>query len=735
MITSLNTLRGQFNNYNLLRNPVLFGATTLLCLPALLFSRFMPAWTPLLALSGLAVLLALRWLAIGHLTILQLDGPLLVLLALLPFGLWTSLNPAVSRPLVFAFAANLAVFWAVAAQKWLRQHGWLVLLLGVAIGLILLLGTRFGSDKLPFINHKIYTRLPGGWRAFWDQERFNPNLSGGLLAMFLMPALARAVKAERWPERDAAKLVAVLLALLLLLTQSRGALLASLVGLAVMSSLSHRRWLHLWVFVAVGLLCAIIVVGPGTFFEAILGHSDLWGDSSLPARLELWQHASALIYHFPLTGVGLGMVEPAIKQFSRLLVLSPTANFGHAHNIYLQLSAEMGLPTLAAHLTIFGTLLAALRHKLVFDGSGLALGLLGSLVVFLTHGLVDAIIASPQVALIVWGLLGLMAAVAVDAPPQRNASVFPAWRPRARWQLLLGLLIGATACGWAGRGVAVGQVLQVLGGLTPGWLAAAVGGVIAVTLAKACRWRDLYPRPKPTPQRAFAALAAAQTVNLVIPLRLGELLRLGMMRRYRQPLAVTLPTILVEKTVDLLVAGLVAGVLIILLAVPLGLAWAAGGSLFIGGGLAAGLLALGYWSQPDWLPQPVSTFLQNTLATLATMWQPSALVTLCGWTTLIWLLSLLTMAALLAAFHINVPLAAVVCLMLLVSVSNVVPSPPALAGLMQGAAVAALVPFGVTKSTAFAVGIAVNIVTVLPLIVLGSLALMWFGWPLDREQR
>lgn len=413
------SLRRQLNSYNPLGEAPLFGLAAVLCLPGLLFSRLMPAWSTPLALAGLALIFGLRWLAVGRLTGSRMaDGALLGLLLLLPLNLLNSLDDGVTRPLALAVVAGLALCGAVAAQTWLPRQSWLLLLAGLGVGVILLLGTRLGSNKLPFIDREIYSLLPGGYHAFWDRDSFNPNLAGGLAALFLLPAVALALKAEQWPVRDAAKIIAIALALLLLLTQSRGALLASGVGLAVMSVARSRRWLVGWLLLAALVAGLALWLGPAVLFDNLLGRSQPLADSSLRARLELWQRALVLAGAFPLTGVGLGLFEAAVKLLAPTELISAGATFGHAHNIYLQLAAEMGLPALGLHLALFATLAGRLARAA--GQSALALGLLGSLAAFLTHGLFDAIIASPQVALVVWGLFGAMLAASEPAGPINN---------------------------------------------------------------------------------------------------------------------------------------------------------------------------------------------------------------------------------------------------------------------------------------------------------------------------
>jgi putative inorganic carbon (HCO3(-)) transporter len=406
----------------------LFGLIVLFFLPALLFSYLLPPWISQVALAGLFVVFGLRYLATSQLVGQPyLDGATLGLALMLAVGLGTTGKLATTLPLTCAFVANLALFWVAAAQQdqpWLRQTGWLLLAAGLLLGVIVFEGANLGSNKLPFIDRGIYATLPERRPAFWDAQSFNPNISAGLLAMFWPPLVILAWRGQSWPQRDMAKVAALALAVLLLLTQSRGALLAALAGLLVITILQNRRWLFFWLALTILPVAAGFKFGAAALGQFFLGQSSLFTLESLAARQEIWQRAIYLIRDHPLSGVGLGMVGPTIQQFYPL----KTGTFvDHAHNIYLQVGAELGLPGLAAHLVLYATIFVLLLRRALSPPAGhyqvLALGLLGSLVVFLTHGLFDAVIASPQVALIVWGLLGLMVAVAmapINAERQRE---------------------------------------------------------------------------------------------------------------------------------------------------------------------------------------------------------------------------------------------------------------------------------------------------------------------------
>lgn len=312
-------------------------------------------------------------------------------------------------------------------------------------------------------------------------------------------------------------------------------------------------------------------------------------------------------------------------------------------------------------------------------------------------------------------------------------------RFQALSRLGVGLLIGGLALWWAGRGLDLPLLGRTLAQVSTAWVLVSLGCVLAVALAKAARWGVLYQAgSRPGFWDLFSVLVAGQLVNLLLPIRLGEVVRIGMMKQRGQPGAATLSTILVEKTLDLLAAGLVATSLVVLAVAPAWLRQPAGGLLLVGLVLAAGLVLL--WRQRDelerflagrpgrWLPgraqRQLGRVVQTLFAGLGSLTSWRALAPVLGWTVAVWLLSLLAMLALFRAFELQLPLAAAALLMLAVSTSNIVPSPPALIGLMHGMAVVVLGQYGVDQAGALGFGIVLHLVTVTPLLLLGS----WVLW-------
>lgn len=411
-------------------SPWPFLAVAILAAPPLLFSTFLPSWAPLAAAGLLAVAYLLRSLALGRLVgQTPADWALLLILVTLPVGLWASANHAMTLPRTYAFLANLGLFWALAglaSTPRLKHLAPLLALGGVALGIALMLGTTASGGKLPFINRDIYSLLPRGFRPFWNPAGFNPNLVGGMIALFWPLALAAGLHARTFLGRVAALAGVAILGGLLLLAQSRGALIGIALATLAVLMLSSRRWWWIW---AVGVVVAAIglaLTGAPITFDAVLGTSDILGASSLQGRLELWSRALYMIQDFSFTGVGLGMFEPVVKLLYPTFSIGPDAEFLHAHNIFLNVAAEMGLPGLIGHLSLYlvlGGLL--LRQALAWGASPvrpLAIGLFGTLLAFLIHGQFEVITMATRAAILVWGLFGLMAAAGMAPRAESSAN-------------------------------------------------------------------------------------------------------------------------------------------------------------------------------------------------------------------------------------------------------------------------------------------------------------------------
>jgi uncharacterized membrane protein YbhN (UPF0104 family) len=269
---------------------------------------------------------------------------------------------------------------------------------------------------------------------------------------------------------------------------------------------------------------------------------------------------------------------------------------------------------------------------------------------------------------------------------------------------------------------------------------AAAAGVVLVSAGKALRWQRLYPRDAPAVPASthFSILLIAQMLNLMVPVRLGEVARMGLMQQEGRPAGVTLGTILVEKSLDLLAVGT-----LLLLAVPLAAlpAWlrprAGPSALLTALGLLACLLIVRvargplvnrisalFLAQPGPLPQGrrrLGRLLGSILDGIAGL-DAGRLAPVLLLTVLVWLVSAGAIQAMLKAFGISGEWRIALLLMLALTFANLAPTPPALIGVIGAIAVLVLVPFGIPSEQALALGSLLNAVMVLPVVLLGGAA-------------
>jgi putative inorganic carbon (HCO3(-)) transporter len=408
----------------------------------------------------LALLWVVRWITTGHITArTPVDWPVLVLVLMLPVAVWASADLPMTLAALYRLIGGIALFYAVVnwASSWQRLVAATTLLVLIGVGLAalaLFATTTWGSPKL-FNAAPILGWLRTHVQA-WIPEDINANvLAGGLALVWPVAAALFFARPGNSALQAALLRLAVAFSLLgmtaiLLLTQSRGALLAVAVAVAVMAAL---RWPPLRVLLPLAGLALVLFVTRGG-----AGHWQRLADvlfsggtvTSLSGRQEVWSRAIYMIQDFPYTGIGLGTfdrVQPLLYPF---FLTSGEAH--HAHNLFLQVAVDLGLPGLIAYVALcMGSIYATWRvwqrasgssslpkvspsvgrwlparpfgprarrrssqaPKVLREGETAcyALGLLGGQTALLVHGLLDATAWANKLAVIPWFMLGLAMAL------------------------------------------------------------------------------------------------------------------------------------------------------------------------------------------------------------------------------------------------------------------------------------------------------------------------------------
>lgn len=195
---------------------------------------------------------------------------------------------------------------------------------------------------------------------------------------------------------------------ILMLTQSRGGYLAAIVALPIVLILHWPRLLYLILVPVITVIIAIEQFGAQFFLEQLSGDGSLGG---LDGRIYIWSLSLNTLHDFFLTGIGIGTFHSVIPFLFPIGV--NIENFPHAHNLFLQVGLDLGLPGLIAYLALlfnlFAMLVWTLRTPQINQSNRtLAIGASGSLVAMLVHGLLDAVTWDTKLAFMPWLLFALI---------------------------------------------------------------------------------------------------------------------------------------------------------------------------------------------------------------------------------------------------------------------------------------------------------------------------------------
>lgn len=316
-------------------------------------------------------------------------------------GALISYNPSAAWPRFALIATGTAAglfFWKLAdpEQGESGKVSWLGMILAILPAIVVFyfaLTTEWESrmGKLPVLDPILGALAT--WRVGAPGSLLNTNSLGGLLAA-LAPLQIAALLSHKRRLSWTGVVLLVVTALGLLLSESRGAwfALAGVSGIWLLYRVSGRiakRWSgvalrRVQIGLVIGSVGLLLLAGTVAAFTP-------FGQSILKRRndrLMVWQNSLDLVGDYALTGIGLGGFEMAYSTFVLLLHVGHTV---HAHNLYLDIWLEQGLPGLLVFAGLVGLLgshmlLQLWRGEPVTVWQGMALASLGVIVL---HGVID----------------------------------------------------------------------------------------------------------------------------------------------------------------------------------------------------------------------------------------------------------------------------------------------------------------------------------------------------------
>ena len=294
-----------------------------------------------------------------------------------------------------------------------------------------------------------------------------------------------------------------------------------------------------------------------------------------------------------------------------------------------------------------------------------------------------------------------------------------AGNPWARGLFVLASLVAALLALWW-RGPEWDTVYHSFDFVQWRWVVVGVLLNLLSVLARALSWnvtihQALAP-PLPTFPQVFSAFGVGLLGNAVLPARAGELARVAVLRRHLPgrpgTSATLLGTVFAHRLFDLFPIALLVAYVLATAKLP---HWAVTGVVVVGiVGLALLTLALigarrAHGDTPHG-PGTATRLLTMARQGLAVLRTPAAaflaiLLQIAGW-----VLQLLAVWAVTAAFDLDVPLPAAALVLLLMNVATVFPLWPGNVGLLQAAVALPLAQYGVAYGTGFAFGLVLQAV-------------------------
>lgn len=318
---------------------------------------------------------------------------------------WVSVDPTQTWAYGGYLFLGISLFDITTSSETLRKDParllWFFILVEVGLSL---LGPILMSDQSGMNVLGINTFFPHSFSS--SMEVINPNVLSGALAALIPLNISLLVGEDIFLQRYKRLLLLFILLIMvgvLILTLSRGAIAA--VAVATFSIYLFREAKSAVVVPLVILSMGLVLLWyePSILNPLLFDHTTIGG---IDQRLEIWNRALLAIYDFPLTGIGFGMFSQIIPKFYPYIDVMAYHEIPHAHNLFLQICVDLGIPGLIIYLSMVMNAIAMLCYSLKIQSDtyyrSLVIGLFASLIATITHGMFDATTWSNKLSFLPW---------------------------------------------------------------------------------------------------------------------------------------------------------------------------------------------------------------------------------------------------------------------------------------------------------------------------------------------
>lgn len=354
--------------------------------------------------------------------------PIFLLLLLLPISFWASADRATSTIAAGYLLLGIALYfalinWPPVCRNPLRfAHG--LAIVGVALAIVAPFVTawkvEFRLFRFPAYDLLRSLSLES---LLGFGETIHANVLAGTLVLFLPIVAILAIDKLQSSERLKSNVRAggfwlwaigfLLVAVAIVLTQSRGGYLAALVSVALVVCLASgvrlRTVLLFGALIgAIGFLLLYYMIDPIAVFNVIATDSALGGAEF---RVDVWSNSLYAITDFPFTGIGIGTFNQVVPHYYPFAFVNG-AYAEHAHNLYLQIALDLGVLGLVAYVVWIIIQLWMIVDARRAEGNSVArlpsIAVLGSLTALLIHGLLDSVTWGTKLAFFPWIIFALV---------------------------------------------------------------------------------------------------------------------------------------------------------------------------------------------------------------------------------------------------------------------------------------------------------------------------------------
>jgi sorbitol-specific phosphotransferase system component IIC len=384
-----------------------YGVFFLWPFPLLFFANRLPLSFPLFAVIFLAILWGERKIRTGRFCIpTPLDLPNLSFLICALTSWFSAVNSFQSGSAVCMLIASMVLFYELTnfdfVEKRIDKVIKFYLIIGIFVALSPFFIMPFPEAKLPFVP-RLYDFLPN-----FFPRKIHPNYIGGSLTFFFPVAFW--AFALRHKEKVWNGIACGFIGLGLLMTQSRGALLAVGVALALTGAYWSREVRKGLLFLLIAGALALPIAA-----EVLPDSIELPSKGMLAKRQEQWERGVFIAQDYPFMGIGMRSYPIVVDLLYPLSLSGPDARIPHAHNLYIEVAASTGFPGFVAFwamLGVWGMMVWELLKEARRGGKRgryevFGVGLAGGMIAHLLYSITDVIAIGEKAGIFFWISLGL----------------------------------------------------------------------------------------------------------------------------------------------------------------------------------------------------------------------------------------------------------------------------------------------------------------------------------------